>query len=153
MALTSIDDKLAVMEWDNLWEPALPIAESAPFAQGDKQQLLWGLPDPLWGVIAAVDADPQIFGVWERVPLVVGIRARDFAETHERATAHVEASVRVLAGIVAPYAIVTARVQTAVIMGPIRDVSMVGSPSLAAALVVENDDYEALILLTREFPG
>ena len=48
MVLLTIDDRLAIMEWDNVWEPAIIISESSPFDQEDKQQLIWGLPDPLW---------------------------------------------------------------------------------------------------------
>ena len=58
MALTTVDDKLAIMEWDIVWEPGLIISEASPFDQGDKQQLLLGLPDPVWGDLVVAD-DPS----------------------------------------------------------------------------------------------
>ena len=48
MVLLTTDDKLAIMNWDTPWEPGIIISESSPFGQDDKQQLIWGLPDPLW---------------------------------------------------------------------------------------------------------
>lgn len=47
-AIDSNDKKLSLMEWDNIWEPGIPLAATAPFTQGDKQQLLWGYPGILW---------------------------------------------------------------------------------------------------------
>lgn len=49
MAIDTNDEKLALMEWDNVWEPAIPLDEAAGFDQGDKQQLLWGYPGISWG--------------------------------------------------------------------------------------------------------
>jgi hypothetical protein len=48
MAITTSNDKLAVMEMDDYWSPGLPLAPGA-FSQGDRQQLLWGYPSVLWG--------------------------------------------------------------------------------------------------------
>lgn len=47
MAIDTTNEKLALMEWDNVWEPAIPISPGA-FGQDDKQQLLWGYPGILW---------------------------------------------------------------------------------------------------------
>ena len=56
MAITTSDDKLAIMEWDNIWEPGIPMLPNTPFDQGNKQQLLWGYPGVLWPtpILAAI---------------------------------------------------------------------------------------------------
>lgn len=51
MAIDTTNKKLAVMEWDNVWEPALPVSPGG-LGQDDKQQLLWGYPGILWSSIA-----------------------------------------------------------------------------------------------------
>lgn len=48
MAIGSDTQKLAVMEMDDYWEPALPLGFGSPFSNGEKQQLLWGYPDVAW---------------------------------------------------------------------------------------------------------
>lgn len=48
MAITTDDEKLAVMEFGDPWEPGLPLEEGASFDQGEQQQLLWGYPGVLW---------------------------------------------------------------------------------------------------------
>jgi hypothetical protein len=40
--------KLAFMEWCQVWEPGLPVSPGA-LGQDDQQQLLWGMPESLWG--------------------------------------------------------------------------------------------------------
>lgn len=47
MSLTTDNGKLAVMEWDNVYEPALPLSPGS-FGQDDQQQLIWGIPEVLW---------------------------------------------------------------------------------------------------------
>lgn len=47
MAITTINEKLAVMEWGNIYEPGLPMSPGA-LGQDDQQQLLWGYPGVLW---------------------------------------------------------------------------------------------------------
>ena len=47
MAIDTTNEKLALMEWCNVWEPGLPISPGA-FGQDDKQQLLWGYPGITW---------------------------------------------------------------------------------------------------------
>lgn len=64
MALTTIDDKLAVMNWDNVWEPGIIIAETAGFDQGDKQQLIWGMPTVDWAAVSAPVADERGLIIW-----------------------------------------------------------------------------------------
>ncbi len=49
MAIDTNDKKLAVMDWCQVWEPAIPLDEAAGFDQGDKQQMLWGYPGISWG--------------------------------------------------------------------------------------------------------
>lgn len=58
--IDTTDQKLALMEWCQVWEPALPIEESDPFDQGDKQQMLWGYPGILWQEAAAAAASIYI---------------------------------------------------------------------------------------------
>ena len=54
MAIGTTNEKLALMEWGQVWEPGLPISPGA-LGQDDKQQLLWGYPGILWGELAADD--------------------------------------------------------------------------------------------------
>ena len=49
MAIDTDDKKLAVMQWNMPFAPAIVLNETSPFSQGDKQQLLWGYPGILWG--------------------------------------------------------------------------------------------------------
>ena len=55
MAIDTNDEKLALMEWDQVWEPGLPLDEASGFDQGDRQQLLWGYPGVLWLAAATID--------------------------------------------------------------------------------------------------
>jgi hypothetical protein len=48
MAITTDDQKLAIMDFCNMLESGMILNETSPFSQGDKQQLLWGYPDVLW---------------------------------------------------------------------------------------------------------
>lgn len=61
MAITTNNEKLAIMEWCQVWEPGLPLSPGA-LGQDDKQQLLWGYPGVLWGeaVAPAPTPAPQI---------------------------------------------------------------------------------------------
>lgn len=59
MSLTTTNGKLAVMEWDQDYEPGLPISPGA-FDQADQQQLLWGIPEVLWGEEVVI-VSPHIF--------------------------------------------------------------------------------------------
>ena len=47
MAIDTTNKKLAVMEWEDYAEPALPLSPST-LGQDDQQQLLWGYPGVLW---------------------------------------------------------------------------------------------------------
>ena len=49
MVIDTNDKKLAVMQWNIPFAPAVVLSETSPFSQGDKQQLLWGYPGILWG--------------------------------------------------------------------------------------------------------
>lgn len=53
MAITTINQKLSVMEWGIIYEPGLPISPGT-LGQNDKQQLLWGYPGVLWASIGFV---------------------------------------------------------------------------------------------------
>ncbi len=48
MAIDTNNEKLAVMEWDNQWEPGIPMVSTSFPTQAHKQQLLIGMPDPAW---------------------------------------------------------------------------------------------------------
>lgn len=48
MAITTDNEKLAMMELNAPWEPGLPMSPGT-LGQDDKQQLLWGYPGILWG--------------------------------------------------------------------------------------------------------
>jgi len=65
MALTTDNQKLAIMEWSVMWEPGLPLSPGT-LGQDDKQQLLWDNPDPVWGA-AVVAAGALIFSwMWDK---------------------------------------------------------------------------------------
>jgi len=56
MAVTTINDKVGVMEWCLVFEPGLPISPGA-LGQNDRQQLLNDYPGFLWGDAPAADED------------------------------------------------------------------------------------------------
>lgn len=53
MSLTTNNGKIAVMEWCQGYEPGFMLSETTPFSQGDKQQLIWGVPEVLWDEASA----------------------------------------------------------------------------------------------------
>ena len=53
MAITTDNGKLAMLEIDQDYEPGLPLSPGT-LGQDDDQQLLWGFPEILWGVAAAL---------------------------------------------------------------------------------------------------
>lgn len=65
MAIDTINEKLAVMEWNLFWEPGLPISPGA-FGDDDKQQLLWDNPSPLWSGVSVVSAGNQLLELGRR---------------------------------------------------------------------------------------
>lgn len=54
MAITTVNDKLAVMSFGNTLLSNLPISPGA-LGQDDQQQLLWGYPGVLWGASVISD--------------------------------------------------------------------------------------------------
>lgn len=56
MPIDTVNEKLAVMEMGDMWEPALPISPGT-LGQDDQQQLLWGYPGILWGAATVVLGD------------------------------------------------------------------------------------------------
>ena len=60
MAIDTNNKKLGVMEWDNIWEPAIPLSPGT-FGEDDKQQLLWGYPGILWSEIVEPIEDNKNF--------------------------------------------------------------------------------------------
>lgn len=59
MAISTINGKLAIMEWCSIWEPGLPISPGT-LGQDDKQQLLWDYPGVLW----AAGGGPIVTPFW-----------------------------------------------------------------------------------------
>lgn len=54
MAIDTNAEKLAILEWDEVYEPALPLSPGAtPFDQGEKQNFIWGFPGVLWDAAVA----------------------------------------------------------------------------------------------------
>lgn len=53
MAIDTDNEKLALIEWDNIWEPGLPLSPGSLGAE-DKQQLIHGYPGILWGGVTPV---------------------------------------------------------------------------------------------------
>ena len=51
------------MELEDVWEPGIGFVPVS-FGQGDKQQLLWGYPDILWGAPVVVVAAARALGGW-----------------------------------------------------------------------------------------
>jgi len=47
MAIDTINEKLALLEYDEVYQPGIPISADG-LDQADKQQLLWGYPGILW---------------------------------------------------------------------------------------------------------
>jgi len=56
MAITTNDEKMAVMAFHQVWQAPVVLDETASFSQGDRQQLLWGYPGVLYGGAPEVDA-------------------------------------------------------------------------------------------------
>lgn len=52
MAITTTNGKLAIIMLDQQFQPNLPISPGA-LGQDDKQQLIWGFPQNLWGATAS----------------------------------------------------------------------------------------------------
>lgn len=52
MPIDTANKKLALLEWDQDYEPGLPISPGA-LGQDDRQQLLWGYPGVLWTTAVA----------------------------------------------------------------------------------------------------
>lgn len=81
MAIDTNTEKLAIMEWDELYEPGLPLSPGT-LGQDDKQQLLWGFPGVLWAVVSGVDnaklAHMEWCLVWEpAIPTNPGTLGQD----------------------------------------------------------------------------
>lgn len=51
MAIDTTNEKLAIMEFGQVFEPGLPMAPGV-IDQADQQQFLWGYPGVLWGAPA-----------------------------------------------------------------------------------------------------
>lgn len=53
MAISTNNEKLAVINFCNTLFPSLPLSPGA-LGQDDQQQLLWGYPGVAWGALVAV---------------------------------------------------------------------------------------------------
>lgn len=60
MAITTDNGKLAIMEYDQDVEPGLPMSPGT-LGQDDQQQLLWGFPEILWGVLVDMGSGIVMF--------------------------------------------------------------------------------------------
>lgn len=54
MAIDTINEKLAIMEAEDWWEPGLPMVSTSTIDAADKQQLLLGFPGVLWAAGSAL---------------------------------------------------------------------------------------------------
>jgi hypothetical protein len=52
MAIDTDNEKLAVIELEDIWEPGLPLSPST-LGQDDQQQLLLGFPGVLWQALGS----------------------------------------------------------------------------------------------------
>ena len=50
MAIDTTNERLALIEYGDVFQPGIPISNDG-IGQDDKQQLLWGYPGILWAVI------------------------------------------------------------------------------------------------------
>lgn len=55
MAINTTNEKLALIEYGDVFQPGVPISADG-IGQDDKQQLLWEYPGILWGVVAGLDS-------------------------------------------------------------------------------------------------
>ncbi len=57
MAIDTNAEKLAIMEWDTVFEPAIPLSPgAAPFSRGEKQNFIWGYPGIEWETVGLQQA-------------------------------------------------------------------------------------------------
>ncbi len=47
MAIDTNTKKLSILEWDNVWEPGIPLSPGT-FGTDDKQHLIWGYSGISW---------------------------------------------------------------------------------------------------------
>jgi hypothetical protein len=79
MAIDTDNKKLAVMEMDCIFEPAIPLLPGT-FGQDDKQQLLWGYPGILWAaLVQTFNWVIQAPTIADGILLTIGIIADDSA--------------------------------------------------------------------------
>jgi len=64
MAIDTTNKKLALMEWDVVCEPGLPVSPGT-LGQDDKQQLVWGYPGILWNdVLVSIIQSIRLRGIY-----------------------------------------------------------------------------------------
>jgi len=51
MSINTKNEKLAIIEYGDIFQPGIPQSTDG-IGRNDKQQLLWGYPGILWGLIA-----------------------------------------------------------------------------------------------------
>lgn len=51
MAIDTLNKKLALIEYGDVFQPGIPVSADG-LGQADNQQLLWGYPGILWGTIS-----------------------------------------------------------------------------------------------------
>ena len=62
MAIDTTNEKLALIRFQQVWQPPLPISSDG-IGQDDKQSLLWGYPGILWAIpaVGEVLANIEVF--------------------------------------------------------------------------------------------
>ena len=64
MAISTVNDKLALIEYGDVFQPGIPISADG-LDQADNQQLLWGYPGILWlESIMKRSTEGLLFGVY-----------------------------------------------------------------------------------------
>ena len=65
MAITTDNDKLALIEYGDIFQPGIPISADG-LDQADDQQLLWGYPGVLWTepVVTKRSTEGLLLGVY-----------------------------------------------------------------------------------------
>ena len=61
MPISTTNEKLAVIELEDIFEPAIPMIPTIPFDQADKQQLIWGYPGILWAASVTSNVTQSMF--------------------------------------------------------------------------------------------
>ena len=65
MAIDTANERLALMEFDQVYEPGLPNPSGdATIDQGDQQQMMWDYPGILWVSLTASVGSVEFPNIW-----------------------------------------------------------------------------------------